>query len=413
MILIYSSIMEVLRFVAVVPLSIIFKKKRWGLTQRQKLPRILKDYRQKNVIWVHAASLGEAKLLIKFLDYLSSKHPDDLYLITATTTTGVEYLEQNLKPSVCAFGYLPYDTIPLMKRIVEHFGISRLWLIETELWPCMLHVCKRAGVSLGVVNGRLEEKGYRNLKRFSFLFRDIFEQFDTVIVQDKEYALRFRSLGMQEKSIHVIGNLKSRVTVKRPEHKQWSSLREKMNLNEETFVITAGCVHPGEGTVLQLCLNKLQSEGFKCKMIVIPRHLKNAGLIAQEFENNCLHLKDPITWENWQTCVLEKYGILEDMYRVADAAVVGGSFVKVGGHNVWDAAQFGIPLFFGPHYYTQKKSCDKLIDSGVGFKAGDGVELANEIVRVIKRDACSFITAQLKFADEVNKEESVLESLIP
>ena len=106
-------------------------------------------------------------------------------------------------------------------------------------------------------------------------------------------------------------------------------------------------------------------------------------------------------------------GILDEMYKISDIAFVGGTFVDVGGHNVWDPARFGIPVFFGPDYHTQTEGCEKLMDAGVGFAAANGLELAEQIVRVMKKEPRKFINAEILFMETVNKEQSIIEPLLP
>jgi 3-deoxy-D-manno-octulosonic-acid transferase len=148
-------------------------------------------------------------------------------------------------------------------------------------------------------------------------------------------------------------------------------------------------------------------------MIIVPRHLNEVQDIIREIGEDLLHLYDITTMCKWQMCVIEKMGILDDIYLIADAAVIGGTFSDIGGHNVWDAARFAIPVFFGPDYRTQIDGCEKLIKNGVGFKSSDGVELAHLIINVLKREPKQFIQAQLLFMEENNKSQSVLGSLLP
>ncbi len=409
---IYSSIFEILRF-SVNLLSRIFIFSKWNLRERQNPPRLVRDIRNRTVVWVHAASLGEAKVLLKFLELLVSRHPEDLYLLTAASPTGVKFLEENRRAEVCAVGFLPLDTIPLMNKMLDRFKVSRIWLVETELWPSMLWCCREKRIPVGIVNGRLEERSYKNMKRLDFLFRPLFNQLDIVLVQDEIYSARFQELGVNPDCVHVIGNLKSHVTVRRPDTRHWISIRKKLNIDESVLLLTAGCIHPGEASVIRESFEKLRELGLPCRCIVVPRHLEAVPALIQELGDSALLLKDIETDQPWDLCVIEKMGILDDMYRIADAAIVGGSFVKVGGHNVWDPARFGIPVFFGPETHAQKESCERLVTSGVGFRVQDGSELGRTIYKVMKTEASRFVNAQILFAETVNKSQSILEPLIP
>lgn len=409
----YSTLLTLIRLTVFPFLKNMDRKRNWDLAGRLKIPAAIRDYRHKKVVWVHAASLGEAKLLCKFLSILEERNPDDMYVVTAVTRTGVQYLEKNSPHTVCAIGFFPLDTIPLMKKIITHYNISRVWLLETELWPSMLLTLKHLSIPVGIVNGRIEENSFVRYRRFRFLLKCFFENFDTVMVQNETYADRFRMLGVRDECIHVTGNIKGHVIIKRPQSHDWINIRQGLGLTEDDLVISWGCIHAGEGVVIRQCYDTLKSYGINCKMIIVPRYLYEVKDLIREIGDDLLHLYDINTMCKWQMCVIEKMGILDDMYLIADAAIIGGTFSDIGGHNVWDAARFAIPVFFGPDYRTQVDGCEKLIKNGVGFKAQDGVELAELIIDVMKREPERFIQAQLLFMETINKSQSVLGQLLP
>ena len=364
-------------------------------------------------MWVHAASLGEAKLLYKFLEVLVQRHPEDLYLVTATTRAGVQYLQTNRTSQICAVGFLPLDTLPLMRKVIEYFDITRVWLLETELWPSMLLSCRQKAIPVGIVNARMEERSFERYRKFQKTLQELFGCFDIVLAQNEVYANRFAELGVKRDNIHVVGNIKGHISIRRPAKREWQALRRGLNLSEHHFVLTAGCVHAGEGRALRVAIDLLREREFPCKLIVVPRHLQEVPVLLEELGKDVVHLHDIATSRKWDICIIEKFGILDDMYKVADAAFVGGTFVNTGGHNMWDPARFGIPVFFGPDYHTQKDSCEKLMTAGVGFRAESAEEMAQLIYKVVKVEARRFVNAQLLFMETINKGHSILEPLIP
>jgi 3-deoxy-D-manno-octulosonic-acid transferase len=410
---VYNFILECIRVCILPFLAGVGKRRKWNLAERKKTPYAIRDCRNRTVVWIHAASLGEAKVVIRFMEILEQRHPEDIYVLTALTRTGVDYLQSHKTQSVGAIGFFPLDTLSLMEKMITRFGISRVWLMETELWPCMLWTCFRREVPVGIVNARMEERSFGWYYRFRWVLRHIFQTFDTVLAQDETYAERFKTLGVRPSALHIIGNLKSHITVKRPVKEQWDELRERMELNEKSFVITAGCVHAGEGEYIRKACEQIAAMGHSLRWIIVPRHLEDTPSLLQELGPGTLHLTDTEAPREWEVCLIEKIGILDDMYKIADAAFVGGTFVDVGGHNVWEPARYGIPVFFGPYYHTQNESCERLMTAGVGFKVDDAGSLAEIVVRVIKYEARKFIDAQQLFMETINKRQAVLEHLIP
>jgi 3-deoxy-D-manno-octulosonic-acid transferase len=409
----YSTILETVRRFVLPFLGPLGRKKGWNLDERQKMPRIVRKHQSRTMVWVHGASLGEAKLLLQFLEVLEQRNPDDAYVVTATTRTGVEYVERMKRPSIYAIGFLPFDTLPLMKSLIRSFGVSRLWLLETELWPAMLWACIACGVPVGIANARIEEKSFVNYRRFTPVVRGLLRGLDVVLAQNETYARRFMELGVGPSSIHIVGNLKGRIQIRRPSSDERRNVRRLMCLTEADKVVTAGCLHKGEGALLRGCLDILIRRNRRCKCIVVPRHLDESASIARELGNSVVRLTDSASSVPWDLCIVEKMGILESMYKIADAAVVGGTFVDIGGHNMWEPARFGIPVFFGPFHQSQNTSCEKLLAAGVGFKVSEPQELANAIERAVWTEPEKFAAVQSVFAENVNQQQTILEPLIP
>jgi 3-deoxy-D-manno-octulosonic-acid transferase len=381
--------------------------------KRQKLPTPVRDFRNREVVWVHAASLGEAKLLLRLIDILKSRHPEQMYVVTAVTQSGVSYLEQCRNESVCAVGYLPWDTLSMMKRMLAHFSVTRVWLLETELWPSMVCACMQKGIPIGIANARMEEGSFRWYRRFLPVLRPLFEHMDVVLAQDEQYAQRYKIMGVRPSKVVVTGNIKGRVVIERPARTEWLARRQALCCGSDDLVVTAGCVHPEEAPVLRRAIDRCRDLGLRLRWIIVPRHLDRTSAIVEHMPPGTQHVRHNQVSGGWPVCVVERFGVLESMYSIADVAFVGGTFNSVGGHNVWEAAQFGIPVFFGPDYHTQFESCKRLLDAGIGYKANDAEELAGKIKRVMTSDAARFIEAQQAFMASAQDGIRELEPLIP
>jgi 3-deoxy-D-manno-octulosonic-acid transferase len=409
----YSTALELCRFIVVPPLLLLKASSAWNIRERLGTPPLTNNKTGHTVVWVHAASLGESKLLVKFLDILRRKHPGHAYVLTATTRSGVEYLRTARADRVIAVGFFPFDTIRLMKKMVRQFSVSRVWLMETELWPSMMWVCMRENVPVGIVNARLEIKSFSSYHRLRFLFKTIFRSLDIVLAQSEPYGLRFRQLCVRPAAVHVIGNLKNAVDISRPPLSERNALRDGMKLAAGDFVVTAGCLHAGEGRIIREAFDKINASGLRVKCIVVPRYPAESPTIMKELGPDTLRLRETSATAPWEICLVDKLGVLEDMYKLSDAAFVGGTFVSVGGHNVWDAAQFGIPVFFGPDFHTQQESCEKLLGAGVGFLAKSPEELAGLISRAVKNDTNGFAGALPLFIRGVSDRRLEMERILP
>jgi 3-deoxy-D-manno-octulosonic-acid transferase len=386
---------------------------RYRIRERMRIPYAEKDVRGTTVVWFHAASLGEAKILCRFMDIYHGRHPEHLAVCTAVSTTGVAYLRAHKPAYAAAVGFFPLDTIGLITDMIDRFSISRVWLMETELWPSLLWVCKRRGTAVGIVNARMEERSFELYRLFKYVFSPLVGRIDPVIAQDGAYARRFAALGVRQQAISVTGNLKGFVPIHRPDPDQWREIRSRMHCDESDIVIVAGCVHADESEELARAIAETGAHEAGPKWIVAPRYIEEAAAIVGHLGADALHVDRVEVGRDWRVCVVGAYGVVEELYRMADAAVIGGTFDDTGGHNVWEAAQFGIPVFFGPRYHEQAQSCERLLTAGVAFRAGSGRELARRIMAVLHHEARDFIEAQKVFMEEMNKTVGSLEHLLP
>lgn len=408
---VYSLLLELVRFLLPLLDSKGTKFSKLFIRERFKLPIVNRQASQ--TIWVHASSLGESKVLVTFLKIFERKYPNASFVLTAVTKTGVDYLNRHKTDSVCAVGFLPLDTIPLMSRMIKQFTVARLWLVETEIWPAMLWVCLINNIPVGIVNARMEKKSFTLYHYFVTVLKPLFEHMDSILAQDKTYAARFKAMGASPDKIHITGNIKSHVSIKPPSHQQKDVLRRNINLNHESTVITVGCIHPGEAKIIRNAAEILNSRGYQWKWIIVPRHLDKTPVILEELGDEALHTKTITFSDEWNMCLIEKLGILEDMYMIADSAVLGGTFINVGGHNIWEAMQFAVPVFFGPDYHAQRESCERILSAGVGFCVNNEEELADGLARVLDTNPTRVSSNMSVFMETMRKNEMQLESYIP
>lgn len=379
--ILYTALME-LGIHAVAPLlGLIDRKKKWDIAIRTRVqsPSKALSQGQTGRTWIHAASLGEAKLAETVLSSMATTHPLRRYLLTATTRTGLERLRQIRNSAIDEIRLLPVDSPRLMRQLLLRYEVERVWLLETEVWPGMLWACKRRTIPVGSINARLEERSFRTYRMLRFFLGPLFQHLNPVLAQNRAYAHRFVRMGVVSSAVKITGNLKSNVQILTPSATKRASLRQALGLSPDQNVLTAGCFHPGETRVLIECLDELTTKGIDVKCIVVPRHLDAVPRLLEELPSRILHLTDCHTSSPWDICLIEKWGIMDAMYSIADIAVVGGTFVPIGGHSMWDAARHGIPVLFGPHHHTQEDSCRLLAESGTGFEVHSAAQLADAI----------------------------------
>ena len=207
--------------------------------------------------------------------------------------------------------------------------------------------------------------------------------------------------------------MKSYVTIHPLPSDERAKLRSVLALDNNELCLTAGCLHLGEGVVLGKALDIVRRSGLALKCIAVPRHLRETRALARELGPGTVVFPEGRAAGVWDRCLIDKMGILDSMYRIADAAFIGGTFDSTGGHNMWDAAQFGIPVLFGPDIHTQQESGSTLRSAGVAFCVESAEGLARALIEVLRDKREQFTRSRDAFMDEINRKSNSIESVIP
>ena len=84
-----------------------------------------------------------------------------------------------------------------------------------------------------------------------------------------------------------------------------------------------------------------------------------------------------------QIVILDTIGELGRLYSLADVVFVGGSFVKVGGHNILEPAAHGKPVIVGPYMFNFQEIFELLTDRGVCVMTPNESDFANELMNLL------------------------------
>lgn len=281
-------------------------------------------------VWFHSCSMGETKAIKPLVENFK-----DIANISVITNTGFEEacsITKNVK-------YLPFE-------IFLPFWITKqkvLVVMEAELWYLLFLIARKKGAKTFLINARISDRSYKSYKRFSFFYKKIFENIDKVFAQSELDKTRLEELGA--KNIEVIGNIK---LAKLPE--------KKLDLLKPSgILITAASTHENEES---LVLNSYKKEFGR--LVIVPRHPerfeKVNALISEFVKNNNLTYHRYSQKEDFESDIMlvDKMGILNDIYAISDVVILGGAFEKIGGHNPVEPAFFGCKIISGKNIFNQK-----------------------------------------------------------
>ncbi len=334
----------------------------------------------KDTLWIHASSVGEvrlAKILIAGLIKEGESRP--IALSTFTPTGYALALEEKL-PNVFK---LPLDFPIWLNPVFERLQPSKLVLIEAELWPALLRQCKRRGIPVIQVNGRVSEKSvqcYGKLPAFLLWMTDAIEQFS---MRSQTDADRFLQLGVAQEKVRVTGNIKFDVTsieTGDKYHTEWKS---------DSRVLVFGSTRPGEEGPIMEALVELQKEFPALIGVIAPRHMERCREVedlVREFKVDYALLSKQDDLINFTGAVLlvDSLGKLNAFYKSAIVTYVGGGFnPRFGGHNILEPAALGKPVLFGKFMNNFEEEAKLLTQSRGGLQLQNIEELYDVLKRLL------------------------------
>jgi len=242
---------------------------------------------------------------------------------------------------------MPFDLRLFLNRAIRHLSPRIFMTMETELWPNLFGAMKEAGIPVFIFNGRISDRSFPRYKKVKFFLEKLFGTVAIVGVQTMQDAERFREMGMDEEKVLVTGNLKFDIqgTLKAPD---WVSSLKGRN-------IVAGSTHEGEEEVIIETYHKLRSGNEPINLILAPRHPQRFPDVEKLLHRKGMDFirRSALSGQSREhenvIIMVDTLGELAGLYSVADVCIIGGSFVPVGGHNLFEAAYWSKPIICGPH----------------------------------------------------------------
>jgi 3-deoxy-D-manno-octulosonic-acid transferase len=333
-------------------------------------------------LWMHAVSVGEARAAAPLVRELHRLLPDHAVVMTCTTAAGRDTLKQVYGDSVIGV-FLPYDYPEAVQSFLETFRPRLAVLMETELWPNLLAQCARHGVPVVLANARMSEQSARGYRRWRALMGPGIRGLAAVCAQSEADAERLRALGAPR--VVVTGNLKFDVAL---DEGQLGAGREwRKRLGRQVLLLAS--TREGEEKPL---LDELPHPA-SFLTVVVPRHPRRFDEVAQWADARRTAAVTP--GENDRIYLGDTMGEMAFYYAACDVAVIGGSFMPLGGQNLIEALATGSPVVLGPSMFNFAEATRLALQAGAAVQvadAGAGIRQAIELLssdekRAAMRDA--------------------------
>ena len=362
--------------VPLLPLAALFRHHR--LHQRLALSHLPGPSREKS-IWIHALSVGEVISALPLVRALQQAYPCKDIVFTVTTSQGMNIARKELQTNVKALLPMPLDFWWSIERLSRSIMPELFILVETDLWPGLMHHLKQRGVHTLLVNGRISPRTFRSYRKCPFFVREMYRHVDLCFMQTDLDRQRLLQVGIEPHKVTTVGNIKfdrESLSMTREEHDLW--LR-KVCLTSEDQVWVAGSTHRGEDAIILEVFAKLLPLYPQLRLIIAPRRLEEAAeihtLAISKGLKPVLKTELPGDHESYRVLILNTMGELGSVYGIASISFVGGSLVPMGGHNLLEPASFGSPVLFGPYTQDFDLMSELLIETGGGMRVKNGEEL--------------------------------------
>jgi len=344
--------------------------------------------RSGGVLWIHAVSVGETVAASPLIYALQKTHPDLHIHVTTMTPTGSQRVKDLFGNSV-SHSYLPYDYSGAVQRFLKILQPDILVLMETELWPNLIHYCHASNVKILLANARLSTRSAAGYQRFPSATADMLQNLNFIAAQASEDAQRLIELGAPADRVEVTGSLKFNVDSK-PHSDTSDTIFTQITESGRPVVIAASTREGEEHQVLtafQTCLQSIPD----CLLVLVPRHPERFAEVANLCELAGLNLvrrsSGTAVSDSTQVFLGDSMGEMASYCSLAQVAFVGGSLVDTGCQNVLEPAALGLPVITGPSQYNFAVICNQLEQNGALITVQDHSELAGLLIELLKDSA--------------------------
>ena len=317
-------------------------------------------------IWLHAVSVGESIAAAPVVKALQQLYPDLPITVTCMTPTGSERIQSLFGDSV-QHCYLPYDLPICSRQFFKRLKPRLAIVMETELWPNHINQCARLNVPVLLANGRLSARSARGYGRFPKLVAPMLKQLSVLAVQTHTEAQRFIDLGARPEAVTVTGSIKYDLRVDAALPEQAQALREQWHASQRPIWIAAS-THEGEDALILAAHQQLLAQFPTALLILVPRHPERFETVYSLCVQQGLQVQRRSTQAavsaEHQILLGDTMGELLFLYALADVALVAGSLIEHGGHNMLEPIALAKPTLTGPHYFNFLEIAEQLLEAG-------------------------------------------------
>ena len=304
-------------------------------------------------IWIHAVSVGELFVALRFIEEYRKEHPEALFVLSTNTSTGHALAEQKLDPRDVLI-YFPVDLPVVMNRVFNVIKPLKLILVECEFWPNLVRQAHKRGIPVSLINGRISDssfKGYMALRPFT---RRLLAMIDPVCMQGRQDAERIIAMGARPQTVKTLGTAKYDLPPPAADADAAArAVLKKISVPENALVLLGGSTWPGEEEALCKIYKNLRGENHELFLVLVPRHVERRDNVTEVVRTQGLSFALRSQMNSGaakpDVLIVDTTGELMNFYAAADVVFVGKSLCEHGGQNPIEPALFGKAVVVGPN----------------------------------------------------------------
>jgi len=343
------------------------------------------------LIWFHAASVGEALALLELIRQLLDDRPDLHILVTTGTLTSAEVMSDRL-PDRAMHQFVPLDAMVFVTRFLDHWRPHVAVWTESELWPVLITETHARNIPMVLLNARMSKASHDKWRFLKGMAKSLLDRFDQALVQDDLTEIYLRRLGMSPEKMEVTGTLKEGAAALPVNDAELNAIRSELGGRP---VWLAASTHPGEEKLVLEAHKAALRTNPRLILILAPRHADRGDELADLLQGDGWRFNRRSPGEgpedDAQVYLADTMGELGLWYRIAPVSFVGGSLEPIGGHNPFEPAALGSAILHGPYVTNFVDIYQRLTDARGARLVSSPASLAEAVDQLLAPDQAAMM----------------------
>ena len=337
------------------------------------------------LIWLHAASVGEALSILGLTERILAEFGEVNMVVTTGTVTSARLLAERLPPR--AFHqYVPVDRLAWARRFLDHWRPDIALWVESEFWPNLIAETQARAITMILLNGRMSLRSFAAWRRWPGLIRPLLGGFALCLAQDDDEAKRLRALGAP--SVKAPGNLKFASAPLPVDEEEAGRLARSIGARP---VWLAASTHAGEEEIVVEAHRRMAPTHRGLLTVIVPRHPSRGPQVAAVLERagmkGALRSRDDAIAPETEIYIADTLGELGLFYRLCPVAFIGGSLIPHGGQNLLEPARLDCAVIHGPHMENFRAVAGEMTAAGASIEAGNAKDIAAAVASLLDDEA--------------------------